>query len=483
MMGEVAPVDGGGAAFELAEVLAATGGELVALGTHTRFPGVTTDSRRLRPGELFVAIRGETHDGHDFLAEAAARGAGGLVIERSHAERSLACGVITVRDTLAALGDLAAFHRRRHRPRVIAVTGSNGKTTTKEMLAAILERALGRGEVLRTLGTQNNLVGLPLTLLRLAAENAAILELGMNGPGEIWRLAEIAEPDVGVITCVAPAHLEGLGSIHGVAEAKAELYRRLRPSATAVVNADDPLVTASAQAFPGRKIAFGAAGEGTPIPAVGARAIRDHGLDGTEFQLVVERQEVPVRLAVPGRHNVSNALAAAAAAHALGVDIKTLQAGLEAFQPPGMRMEVTQLPTGVTVLNDAYNANPASMAAALRTLAASRGRRRVAALGEMRELGAEAARAHRELGAAAAATRLDALFLLGAHADEARAGAEAAGMSAECIVVAASHPELASRLRAYCRAGDLLLLKGSRGAAMEEVLRLLQAEGGPERAS
>src|SRR5919197_685346 len=243
-----AAVEGAPAAFELDEVLAATGGELLTFGSRSRFPGVTTDSRRLHEGELFVAVRGERHDGHDFVREAARRGAGAVVIEPAHAGQSLPCGVIVVRDTLVALGDLAAFHRHRHRPKVVAVTGSNGKTTTKEMLAAILERAFGAGRVLRTAGTQNNRVGLPLTLLRLGGtERSAILELGMNGPGEIWRLAQIAEPDVGVITCVARAHLEGLGSLHGVAEAKAELYRRLRPSATAVVNADDPLVAASAR--------------------------------------------------------------------------------------------------------------------------------------------------------------------------------------------------------------------------------------------
>ncbi|HLY37295.1 MAG TPA: UDP-N-acetylmuramoyl-tripeptide--D-alanyl-D-alanine ligase [Candidatus Binatia bacterium] len=464
------------AAFALDEVLAATGGDLVRLGDRTRFVGVTTDTRRLRAGELFVAIRGDAHDGHDFLVEAARAGAGAVVVEREHAERTLDCAVIAVRDTLAALGDLAVFHRRRQRLRVVAVTGSNGKTTTKEMLAAILERALGADRVLRTLGTQNNLVGLPLTLLRLGGgEDAAILELGMNGPGEIWRLAQIAQPDVGVVTCVAPAHLEGLGSIHGVAQAKAELYRRLRPSATAVVNADDPLVAASAAVFPGRKVPFGTTADEV---AVAAREIVDHGLDGTEFRLVVERQDAAVRLAVPGRHNVTNALAAAAAAHALGVDLGTVAAGLEAFQPPGMRMEVTQLPTGVTVLNDAYNANPASMTAALRTLAASRGRRRIAVLGEMRELGAESARAHRELGARAAEVRVDALLLLGEHAADVRAGAEAAGLPGERIFVAADHAELGAHLRGMCRAGDLVLLKGSRGAAMEEVLRHLQAAGG-----
>jgi UDP-N-acetylmuramoyl-tripeptide--D-alanyl-D-alanine ligase len=469
--------ESGLAEFALEEVLAATGGEIARLGDRARFRGVATDSRRLRPGELFVAIKGDAHDGHEFLADAAARGAGAVVVERSYAERPLPCGMIVVRDTLAALGDLAAFHRRRHRARVVAVTGSNGKTTTKEMLAAILERAFGAGRVLRTTGTQNNLVGLPLTLLRLAGtEAAAILELGMNGPGEIWRLAQIAEPDVGVITCVAPAHLEGLGSLHGVAEAKAELYRRLRPSAIAVVNADDPLVAASARVFPGRKIPFGTA---DPV-AIAARGIVDRGLEGTEFRLVVERHDVPIRLAVPGRHNVTNALAAAAAAHALGVDLATVEAGLEAFQPPGMRMEVTQLPTGVTVLNDAYNANPASMAAALRTLAASRGRRRIAVLGEMRELGAESERAHRELGGAAAAARVDALFLLGERSADVLAGAEAAGLPVERITVAGSHGELAARLAEFCRNGDLVLLKGSRGAAMEEVLRHLQRSAGGE---
>ncbi len=477
-----------GAAFELTDVLAATGGELAMLGGAARFSGVTTDSRTVGAAELFVAIRGDTHDGHDFVADAAERGAGAVVVERARwndpacRQHPLpwSCSVVVVRDSLAALGDLAAFHRRRHGPQVVAITGSNGKTTTKEMLAAILERALGAGRVLRTTGTQNNLVGLPLTLLRLGPdERAAILELGMNGPGEIWRLAEIALPDVGIITCVAAAHLEGLGSIRGVAEAKAELYRRLRPSATAVVNADDPLVAASAAAFSGRKISFGTDGERV---AVAATDIVDQGLDGTTFRLVVAREEVSVRLAVAGRHNVTNALAAAAAAHALEVDLSAVRTGLETFQPPGMRMEVTQLPSGVTVLNDAYNANPASMAAALRTLGTSRGRRRVAALGAMRELGAESARAHRELGAVAAAAELDALFLLGEHADEVRAGAEAAGMPAERVCVAGSHEDLAARLRAYCRAGDLVLLKGSRGAAMEKVLQQFSAEPGRESA-
>jgi len=305
-----------------------------------------------------------------------------------------------------------------------------------------------------------------------ATNRMVVLELGMNGPGEIWRLAEIAEPDVGVITCMAPEHLEGLKSMRGVAEANTELYRRLKPSATAVFNADDPRVATAVEVFPGRKLSFGTAGR----PAVAATDITEHGLDGTEFRLVVDGHAVSVRLAIPGRHNVHNALAAAAAAYAVGISLDAVKEGLERFQPPGMRMEVVQLQSGVTVLNDAYNANPASMAAALRTLAASRGRRRIAALGEMRELGDEAVRAHRELGAVAAEAALDALFLIGPLAGEVRAGAEEAGMAAARIVVADSHGDLASRVRADLRPGDLLLVKGSRGAAMEEVLRQLAAE-------
>jgi UDP-N-acetylmuramoyl-tripeptide--D-alanyl-D-alanine ligase len=462
--------------LDLTDVLAATGGDLHALGGWTRFAGVTTDTRALRPGQLFIAIRGDTHDGHAFVDEAARRGAGAVVVEPAHADRPLDCGVIVVRDTLAALGDLAAFHRRRRSVRVVAVTGSNGKTTTKEMLAAILSRAYGAQAVLRTAGNLNNLVGLPLTLLRAGGhERVAIVEAGMNAPGEIWRLAEIAAPDVGVVTCVGPAHLERLGTLGAIAEAKGELYRRLRPSAAAVVNADDALASAAARVFPGRKIAFGM---GEAEVAVRAQDVVERGLDGTEFRLVVERHDVPVRLAVPGRHNVTNALAAAAAAHALGVPAADVQAGLEAFQPPGMRMEVTQLPNGITLLNDAYNANPASMAAALRTLAATRGRRRIAVLGEMRELGTHAAAGHRQVGAEAAAAQLDALLVLGPHADAVRAGAEEAGMPAGRIVVATSHAELAERLRAVGRPGDLVLLKGSRGAAMEEVLRLLRTDPG-----
>jgi len=458
------------ASFDLDAVLAATGGELVRLGAATRVDGVTTDTRGLRAGELFVPIRGEKHDGHTHVTAAAGAGAAAVLVEPGVVDELPACTTIVVRDTLAALGDLAAMHRHRCPARVLAVAGSNGKTTTKEMLTAIVTKAVGAERVVHTRGSQNNLVGLPLTLLRLdATHEVAVVELGMNVPGELWRLAGIADPDLGLLTSIGPEHLEGVGSLHGAACAEGEIFRRLRPSATAVVNGDDPLVVEQAASFSGRRVVFGSTGD------VAAEDVEDLGVLGTRFVLRVLGDRVPVQLAVAGRHNVSNALAAAAAAHALGVALETVRQGLETMRAPTMRMEVRRLADGVVVLNDCYNANPASMAAALQTLAASTAVRRLAVLGEMRELGAHADAACRELGAAAAAAGLDALLLVGPQAALVADSAVTAGMDPTRVVLARDHDDVARRLRAVLRCGDVLLLKGSRGAALEGVLHRLEA--------
>jgi UDP-N-acetylmuramoyl-tripeptide--D-alanyl-D-alanine ligase len=458
--------------LDLVDVLQATAGELARLGTGTAFSGVTTDSRTLEPGELFVAVRGETHDGHAFLADALARGAGGLVVQAGTPLDHLGGTVIQVRETLAALGDLAAAHRRHHPVPLVAVAGSNGKTTTKEMLATILRAAYGADRVVATRGSQNNLVGLPLTLLRVDdTTRVVVLEIGMNAPGEVWRLAEIAQPDVGLITCIAEEHLQGVGSMRGAAEANAELWRRLRPSGTAIVNADDPFVRGVAGAFAGRRVAFGDAGE------VRAADVVDEGIDGTRFVLAAGGEREPVRLGIAGRHNVANALAATAAARAIGVPLATACRALETFAAPTMRMQRVVLDSGAVVLNDCYNANPGSMAAALQTLAASRAARRFAALGEMLELGASAERAHRELGTRAGGAGLAALYLMGTHAALVRDAAVAAGLAADRITIAPTHDALAAMLRATLRDGDLLLLKGSRGAALERVLAGLRPDG------
>jgi UDP-N-acetylmuramoyl-tripeptide--D-alanyl-D-alanine ligase len=340
------------------------------------------------------------------------------------------------------------------------------------MLAAILRAAYGEAQVVATRGSQNNLVGLPLTLLRIGdATRVVVLEIGMNAPGEVWRLAEIAQPDVALITCVAEEHLQGVGSIRGAAEANAELYRRLRPSGTAIVNADDPLVRAAGAAFDGRRIHFGDDGDVRAIDVV------DEGIDGTRFVLDAAGERRTVRLQVAGRHNVTNALAATAAAHAVGVPLDVACAALEGFTAPTMRMQRMTLASGAVVLNDCYNANPGSMAAALQTLAASRATRRLAALGEMLELGTSAERAHREIGRRAAAAQLDGLYLMGTHAAAVRDAATAAGLAQDRVAIFPSHETLAGALRATLRAGDLLLVKGSRGAALERVLARL----GPER--
>jgi UDP-N-acetylmuramoyl-tripeptide--D-alanyl-D-alanine ligase len=462
-------------AFELDEVLAATGGEIVTLGGGVRVRGVTTDTRGIEPGELFVPIRGERHDGHRYLHEAAERGAAAVLVDRGASVEPLSCTTIAVVDTLAALGDLAAWHRRRVGGRVLGVAGANGKTTTKEMLASIAAAAFGAERVLKTQGSQNNLVGLPLTLLRLTDAHAvAVLELGMNTPGEVWRLAAIADPDVGVVTCVGPEHLEGVGSLRGAAEAEGELYRRLRPSAVAVVSTSEPLLRPSVAACPGRVVTFG---DGAAVDATDVQAmdVEDRGIDGTAFTLRIAGESVPVRLRVAGRHNVTNALAASAVAYAAGMPAEAIRQGLDRVQAPTMRMEVRRLASGAMVLNDCYNANPASMEAALQTVGATTARRRLAVLGEMRELGAHAEAAHRDLGRALASAGLDAVFLLGPAMRLVEREARSAGMPADRIVWAADHEALAGHLAGTLHEGDLVLLKGSRGAALEKVLERLEA--------
>jgi UDP-N-acetylmuramoyl-tripeptide--D-alanyl-D-alanine ligase len=472
--------------WTIAEVVGATGARTNASPLLT-FDGVTIDSRRVSPQCLFVALQGQHHDGHSFAHQALERGAAAVLV------REIPSGVpkdraLVVPDPLRALGDLAAYTRRRSGLKVFAVTGSNGKTTTKEMVASICERAdfpAPRSGLLKTAGNENNLIGLPLTLLRMTGEEAvAVLEMGMNAPGEIDRLTEIACPDIGVITNVGPAHLEGLGSVEGVARAKGELFARMRAEATIVVNMEDEWVPKLAAPFPGRRIEFGFGRE------VEAQAVRDFGLDGVAFDLhVVDRAET-VRLRMPGLHNVSNALAAAAAAHGLGVAIDVIAAGLCAAKAPAMRMQVVRFANGTTVLNDGYNANPASMAAALQTLAAF-GSHGIAVLGEMRELGRDSEKLHRQMGVLAARSGIRALVALGptpATSEMAR-GAREAGMEIGAIHVCAEPSEVAKIVTEIWRSGDVILLKGSRGADTEkavqssgsrmgEVVRLLEEAGG-----
>ena len=464
------------ATFTLEEIAEATGGSMVGEPGQVA-TGVSTDSRAAAQGELFVPLRGERFDGHDFSAAAAARGVALFLVEESWlATHPLPAGssAVAVPDTLRALGDLAGWHRRRFKIKVVAVTGSNGKTTTKEMLARILTQT---GPGLKTEGNLNNLIGLPLTLLRLTGkERWAVLELGMSDFGEIDRLAEIADPDLGIITNAFPAHLEHLGSVEGVARAKGELFLRLKPGGWAVYNVDDPLVSKCPTSVNVNRLTFGLRGA-----EVSSASITTLGRKGVSFTLRLPNEEQPVLLSAFGRHNVYNALAAAAAAHALGVSAETIRLGLEEFTPYDKRFQLEEH-SGVVLIDDSYNANPASMAAALGTLKEVREEgRAAAALGDMLELGAGTEEAHRELGRLAAGC-VERLYLLGDLAHLVAEGARAAGLPPEGILVARDHDEISRDLLSWVRAGDCVLVKGSRGMRMERVAQAVRgALSAPEK--
>ncbi|HSN92172.1 MAG TPA: UDP-N-acetylmuramoyl-tripeptide--D-alanyl-D-alanine ligase, partial [Anaeromyxobacteraceae bacterium] len=412
-----------GPRFTPDEIAAATGGRWLG-APPAQVAGVSTDTRTLAAGCLFVALRGERFDAHQFLPEAAARGASAAVVAEGLAGPGPApLPAIAVKDTLAALGALARLHRRRFAVPVVAVTGSNGKTTTREMIAAILAT---RGPVLKSEGNLNNEVGVPLTLFRLEeSHRAAVIEMGMSHPGEIARLAAVAEPQVGVVTNAAPSHLEGLGSVEGVADAKAELYRGLPPGGVAVANADDARMLRRAQES-GRRLVTFAVGRGRRGD-VAVLEILEQTPEGLRFLLGVGNREIEVRLPLVGAHNAANAAAAACAAISLGCTDREIVAGLAAARPPGRRLRLERLPSGVLLVDDCYNANPLSMSAALRTLSElGGGSRRVAVLGDMLELGTFEGEAHRGLGAEAARSGVALLAAFGPRSRETLAAARAA---------------------------------------------------------
>lgn len=476
-------------------LLAASGGR--CCGRRER-PGllaaVCTDSRRLERGDIFVALAGERFDGHAFIEKAVAAGAGAVIAER-FPEGMPASGqalLIQVADSLAALGRLAAFRRHLFTGplRVAAITGSSGKTTVKEMVATICETALGdqwahRHPVLKTDGNQNNLIGLPLSLLPLrAGHRVAVVELGMNSFGEIAELTRIADPDVGCISTVHPAHLQGLGSIDGVARAKGELFAGMRPGAVCVVNEDDARIRKLAQGAAAARIGFAVTAAGRRRnPLVRITRATMLGERGIRFTLHIGTWSGRVQVPALGLHNVHNCAAAAGITHALGIAPGAIAAGLKRYQPLAQRMTALELPGGVKLLNDAYNANPASMAAGLRTVAAlareGTGQGRcLAALGDMLELGPAAAEQHRRIGRLAAELGYSALALCGEFAEVCAQAALAAGMRQEAVLLFPD-PAALGRWCAGCIAsgelgrGDWILVKGSRGMRMERVIEAL----------
>ncbi|MFH1138922.1 MAG: UDP-N-acetylmuramoyl-tripeptide--D-alanyl-D-alanine ligase [Pseudomonadota bacterium] len=432
--------------------------------------GISTDSRSTRPGELFFALKGEKFDGHDYLAAALEKGAAAAVV--SGPAPGFPGVRLEVPDTLTALGDLAACLRGRFPIPAAAVTGSNGKTTTKEMVVEILQR---KRNVLSTKGNFNNLVGLPLTLFGLRPEHQAlVLEMGMNRPGEIARLTEIAAPNVGVVVNVGPAHIEGLGSLEGVARAKGELYERLGPRATAAVNLDDPLVRRIAEVHHGPRLTFGFDRRAD----VRGRGYRLAGFRGAAFDLLTPQGDARVRLRLLGRRNAQNALAAAATALALGASLEDITAGLEASRPFPGRLELKTLPGPVYLINDAYNSNPVSVQAALVVLSRLRGKgRTIAVLGDMLELGVVSGEEHARVGRTAIELGINILAAVGPRSRDVVDAAGGAQPGRTRVVWFQDAEEAAPWLAGEIRPYDRVLVKGSRGMRMERVVRRLAGQG------
>ena len=453
------------------EIAEATGGDLIQGSVDQVFSDVSTDTRGPLDGKLFIPLQGPRFDGHSFLPAAASGGVTGLLVQEGEEDHLKKIGgditVIRVPDTLAALGQIAGFWRRKFDLPVVAITGSAGKTTTKEMTAQLLA---GVRQTLKTEGNFNNLIGLPLTLLRLRpVHEVAILEMGTNVPGEIGRLSGIAAPDLGLITNIGPAHLEGLKSVAMVKEEKGELFRLLSSQGMAVVNVDDEAVRELAARRSGRQITYGLkrTAEVTAEEVV-------HSARGLSFVLRIGDNRGKVAMTAPGNHNLMNALAAAALGGALGLDPAVIRRGLQNFRPIPGRMEITRLQNGAFLIDDAYNANPVSVREALMTLRNLRGgRRSVVILGDMLELGEGAGAWHEEIGGLLAATGVDRIFLLGQFARQTAKGAEEKGVPPARIAFPATGEEIAAGLAPLLQAGDWLLVKGSRAMKMEEVVKCI----------
>jgi UDP-N-acetylmuramoyl-tripeptide--D-alanyl-D-alanine ligase len=456
------------AGFSLTEVARLTGGRILRGAAGTAFRSFSIDSRETVRGGLFFAIRAG-RDGHDFVPAAAAKGAAGAVVSRPVDPADGAFGLVLVKDTLAALQSLAAAALARRPVKVVGITGSIGKTTTKEYAAALLA---ARFKTLKSTANFNNHLGLPLSLLRLEDEEVAVLEMGMSAPGEIRALARIAPPDVAVITNVAPVHLEFFGSLDEIAAAKREILEGAKAGATAVLNGDDPLVRKTAGDWNGPRITFGRGGSND----VRALDVRPKGLEGTDFVLEIGTEKTEVTTPFLNDGHVMNLLAAAAAAHACGVPVADMPARISALESFAKRGTLTRLPGGVLLYDDSYNSSPRALEGVLESLAGRFPSRKIAVLGDMLELGAGGADFHRRAGETVSRLGWDVLVAVGSLAAEMAAGAAEAGMERGAIFTFADSRSAAEPVSRLIRGGGLVLVKGSRGMKMEEIVERLKTE-------
>ncbi len=438
--------------------------------------GYSIDSRTTREGDLFFAIRGEVHDGHRFVSDTLAKGAIAAVVSRdffeAQAERSK---LIPVRDTLDALQSLASTVLKKWRGREVAITGSMGKTTTKEMTAAALSTC---GRVTRTTGNLNNAFGLPLSILKMETDGSraedfdfAVLEMGMNHRGELTRLAHIAPPDLAVVTNVAAVHLEFFSSLDEIAEAKSELVLGIKPRGAAALNNDDPRVANMRQLRSDIEVrTFGIANASDVM----AQDIKATGLNDTRFLLQTPRGRCDVRLPLAGRHNIYNALAAAAAADFYEAPIEAVALSLAESSSPRMRGEVIHFQESFTLVDDSYNSNPTALFEMASAIAAAHGERKIIVAGEMLELGASAAELHRESGRRLADLGIDMLIGVRGLASEMIRGAREAGMSEAATFFCETPDEAGLLLAREAKSGDLILVKGSRGVKTEIVVERMK---------
>ena len=451
--------------FDLERIVRIVGGEYCGRKTNCQLEGVCTDSRNMVPGALFVPLRGGRFDGHDYLSQAVKNGAAACLSEE--VVEGLSVPVVRVPDTLRALGDIAAARRLQLHGPLVAITGSAGKTSTKEMLAGILSRV---APGLKTFGNFNNLIGLPLTLLRLEKNHQwAVVEMGTSAMGEIERLTQIAQPTMGIITNIGEAHLETLHGLDGVSRAKGELFAGLK-GGTAIINLDDERVARLPVANGVKKRTYGLA-EKAEVRA--EKIVVEPG--AICFDLVVSDEKRLVRLPVPGVHNVYNALAAATAALELEVSLENVVQGLAGFTPVEGRMNLFPLPSGGLLLDDSYNSNPLSARSALDALSELKGQgRKIAILGDMLELGEDANHLHQALGEQVAKVA-DILVAVGKHGDELQAGALRGGMRRENIYKVANVTAAINLMQDCHRTGDRLLVKGSRGVQLDRLVQILKA--------
>jgi len=462
--------------FSVQDIVNATGGELLFGDPTGVFTGVSIDSRKINKGEFFVAIIGEKHDGHRFIREILQKDVRGFIIDQKHAAEFMLpeyskqkSTFIMVDNTTEALGRLAVFQRKRSGVRLIAVTGSSGKTTTRSLISSVMEQKFS---TLSTMGNYNNEIGLPLSLLNLTEDHEwAVVELGMNHFGEIRNLARICLPDIGVITNIGPAHLEGVGSIEGVMRAKGELLSEIHPEGTAVLNADDPRILKLSQHAEVSVLLYGfsekAALRGTSFRQEGNRI---------RFTLILPDAETSLSLETCGDFMASNSLAAAAVGYLAGLPASAIKEGLEKFQPIKGRMNVLKLKNDIHLIDDTYNANPDSVKGAIRSLVSlKKDKRGILILGDMFELGEHSEEMHKAIGEFAAAAGVSKLFAVGHFSELVAEGARSGGMARNSIVTA-SEKENLLHLREHLEPGDWVLIKGSRAMKMEEVVKGIKEE-------